>query len=236
LDVVTGTIFDGVYLNADGTPFVDEVVPQIWEAGIQTTDAVDEIQANGLLATVTFDASGFGAYQGPDQVWDLKLLGVAGGIADTMLLGHVDGEPGEETVEVPSDIIDGTVVTGAFGDVDLNGQVDIFDILDIKLGPHGFDKPGPAGWVDGDCADAAPNHMAPYDAPNGVVDIFDIITIKLAGHFNAGPYATVAGEALGADVPAAGFAATQAAGVPEPGTLILLLTGALGLLWVLRRR
>ena len=87
-----------------------------------------------------------------------------------------------------------------FGDLDGNRQVNILDIFKIKTSDHGFGKPGPATWADGDCVGSSPN-----SSPNGVVNIFDIFAIKGAGSFGQGPYATgdemVAPgvEALGAD-------------------------------------
>lgn len=71
-----------------------------------------------------------------------------------------------------------------YGDVDGDRDVDIFDILWIKIGPKGFGKGATdADWTDGDMVGATTS--AP---PNGTVDIFDIVKIKLVDLFGRGPY------------------------------------------------
>jgi len=63
-DILTGTIFDG---NNTGEA-AGSVIPQFWQSG--TTTDHDTVSADGLLATVTIDTTGFHEGEGP---WDLKM-------------------------------------------------------------------------------------------------------------------------------------------------------------------
>ena len=99
-----------------------------------------------------------------------------------------------------------------YGDVNGDGEVDIFDILHIKVGEHGFGKPGPADWTDGDMVGQGLDQP-----PDGIVDIYDILKIKLTGAFGQGPYAAVPGDAV-------------MQSVPEPSSFLLAAIGAAGLI------
>ncbi|MFM1902912.1 MAG: hypothetical protein RLZZ440_812 [Planctomycetota bacterium] len=90
----------------------------------------------------------------------------------------------------------------ASGDVNLNGQVDVFDLVSVNsAGKYG--SGGAAVWSQGDFN---------YD---GVTNVFDLVSINTAGAYGRGNYFPAA--------PTAGSLGSPAA-VPEPG-----LTGLMGL-------
>jgi len=102
-DLLSGTIFQANHA-ADGV-VSRTVVPQIWEAGIATEEG--EVRAHGLLATLTFDTTGFGE-DWVGQIWDLALRDVGGAIAaDTNLLGQ---GPPELGAVIPAAIVGGTMI------------------------------------------------------------------------------------------------------------------------------
>jgi len=89
-----------------------------------------------------------------------------------------------------------TVAFAAPGDVDLNGTVDVFDLVGINTaGSYGGGQP--AVWDEGDFN---------YD---GAVNVFDLVDVEAGGAFNQGNY-----------LPAAVTVAT----VPEPSLLALALS------------
>ena len=102
----------------------------------------------------------------------------------------------------------------AAGDADLDGKVDVFDLVTVDAsGTYG--SGGAAGWSDGDFT---------YD---GVTNVFDLVSVDTAGGYGAGVYLPAA--ALG-DVPAA-------AAVPEPAmTAAGLAIGLVALRTLARRR
>ncbi len=116
-----------------------------------------------------------------------------------------------------------TVFQAAYGDIDGDRDVDIFDLLKIKTSLKGFGTGATdAEWIDGDMAGFGPNSPA-----NGIVDIWDILAIKQANKFGTGEYAASV-------QPGDQTAVTSA--VPEPGTLAMLAMGLLGLLIWRRKR
>lgn len=105
---------------------------------------------------------------------------------------------------------DGTAVAAyaAVGDVNLNGQVDVFDLVGINSGGR-YNSGQTADWSTGD---------ANYD---GVTNVFDLVSINSAGAYNAGRY-------VGATAGLGGAAA-----VPEPSGLAAV---AVGLAFAVRLR
>lgn len=106
---------------------------------------------------------------------------------------------------------DGSAVVSfaAPGDADLNGRVDIFDVVTINAaGIYGSGLP--AAWDEGDVN---------YD---GLANVFDLIAINTAAAYNAGDY-----------LPSA--VATVAA-VPEPSGLAAVALAAAGFLGAARLR
>ena len=82
---------------------------------------------------------------------------------------------------------DGTAVMAyaAVGDVNLNGQVDVFDLVGINSGGR-YNSGIVADWGTSDTN---------YD---GVTNVFDLVSINSAGAYNAGSYlATGSGSGLG---------------------------------------
>jgi autotransporter-associated beta strand protein len=105
------------------------------------------------------------------------------------------------------------VAVAAAGDLDLDGDVDIFDIVGLDgSGTYGTDAA--AGWADGDMN---------YD---GLANLFDLVAIDGGGAFGAGGYLPA---------PTGSLAATSVA-VPEPGSLALLAAaGTAAMRWWRRR-
>ena len=68
VDVFTGTIFAD---NNTGEAGGGQLVPQFWQSG--TTTESGTVDAEGLLATVTIDTTGFSETH-PDHPWELKLV------------------------------------------------------------------------------------------------------------------------------------------------------------------
>lgn len=93
------------------------------------------------------------------------------------------------------------VAFAAPGDTNLDGQVNVFDLLSINSAGM-FARAMPAVWSQGDFD---------YD---GVVTVFDLVGVSAAGAYLAGNY-----------LPSAAASAATVASVPEPGSLGLVLTG-----------
>jgi hypothetical protein len=103
----------------------------------------------------------------------------------------------------------------ASGDVNLNGQVDVFDLVSVNsAGKYGSGSA--AVWGQGDFN---------YD---GVTNVFDLVSINTAGAYGRGNYFPAA--------PSAGSLGSPAA-VPEPGLKgLVALAGAVAALAARRRR
>ena len=158
------------------------------------------IQSNGDFTGTALLPSGF-AFNDNDAdmiacqfgstltgTWDFgdgaALPGVFGWSDEWEFTYTLDGEGG---------LFIGTIVGSVPGDVDLDGDVDAFDIQQI-LGAHSFMQGTGWTWADGDCDG------------DGDVDADDIQLILATGLYGQGPYG-------GASVPGDGPA------VPEPATL-----------------
>lgn len=103
----------------------------------------------------------------------------------------------------------------AAGDVNLNGQVDVFDLVSVNSGGK-YGSGGAAVWNQGDFN---------YD---GVTNVFDLVSINTAGAYGRGNYFPAP--------PSAGSPGSPAA-VPEPGlTCLAALAGAVAGLTARRRR
>ena len=126
---------------------------------------------------------------------------VAAGSGGTRVVGYRVAGDGSATISL-----------AAPGDTDLNGEVNIFDLVVIDAsGTYGSGSA--AEWVDGDFN---------YD---GLTNVFDLIGIDAAGAYGGGDYL--------ADLPAAATAGIAA--VPEPAIWPLVAATVLGgLAW--RRR
>ncbi len=95
-----------------------------------------------------------------------------------------------------------TVSFAAPGDSNLDGQVDLLDLLEI-LGSGTYETSVPAVWAQGDFN---------YD---GATDLLDLLAVLGSGAYDQGGY-----------MPAAPAVATGVAAVPEPATTGLGLTAA----------
>jgi autotransporter-associated beta strand protein len=95
------------------------------------------------------------------------------------------------------------------GDVDLSGQVNVFDLVSIN-GSGTYGTAAASVWSQGDFT---------YD---GVTNVFDLVAVNTAGVYGQGGYFPVAG-------------APSPAAVPEPGVGLLAAAGAICLAWLRRR-
>jgi len=89
VDIFTGTIFES---NNTGQAGSGSIVPQVYHAA--TTTSTGTVSANGLLATITFDTTGF-FFMDPVHSWDL--------VSSNTLNGPMDFGP------IPATISDGTI-------------------------------------------------------------------------------------------------------------------------------
>jgi autotransporter-associated beta strand protein len=104
------------------------------------------------------------------------------------------------------------VAFAAPGDTNLNGQVDVFDLVGVNSsGRYGTGQA--AVWSQGDFN---------YD---GVTNVFDLVGINTAGAYGQGNY-----------LPASPSAAGGVAAVPEPTSWLLTFTGLASGYYILRRR
>jgi hypothetical protein len=120
-----------------------------------------------------------------------------------------------------------TVAFAAAGDLDMNGFVDLDDVIAF-VGGGLYDTGAPAVWAQGD-----------YDY-NGIVDLDDVIAFVGGGLYDAGPYnagTPLGGLALTAgDFSDAKFVAGGIVAVPEPAGIILAMTAAAALAALWQRR
>jgi len=109
--------------------------------------------------------------------------------------------------------VDVGLFQAAAGDVDGNREINNSDLQQI-LGANSFNHPGDWGWPQGD-----------FNC-DGLVNNTDLQLILATGLFGTGPYAASAD----------GMPDGSPISVPEPGTLLMLACGLIGLWWRRRRR
>ena len=96
------------------------------------------------------------------------------------------------------------------GDTNLNGQVDVFDLVSVNsAGKYGTGTA--SDWSQGDFT---------YD---GVTNVFDLVSVNSAGAYGQGNYFPAAPSAAGLG---------SVAAVPEPGTLGLASLAVAGAVMV----
>ena len=130
--------------------------------------------------------------------------GIASGLAAAAGGGRAIGYTGSESTGF-------LVAFAAPGDANLDGSVDVFDLVQVNTS-NSYGAAGGGTWSGGDFD---------YD---GRTTVFDLVAVQTAGVFAAGNY-------LPAARPTSGPAA-----VPEPGITAVLVTCGAGLLSVRRRR
>ena len=121
-----------------------------------------------------------------------------------------------------------TVAFAAAGDLDMNGLVDLDDVIAF-VGGGLYDTGLAATWANGD-----------YDY-NGIVDLDDVIAFVSGGLYDAGPYnvgTPLGGLALnaGGEFSDAKLVAGGIVAVPEPAGIILAMTAAAALAALWQRR
>jgi fibronectin-binding autotransporter adhesin len=165
----------------------------------QVAVAAGGITAESLRADIIAGRNG-GAWDGSAGIMSSAAAAAGGSRA----VGYVVNGDGSATVSF-----------AAPGDTDLNGQVNVFDLIGIDSAGK-FGNGQPAVWSQGDFN---------YD---GVANVFDLIAIDSSGAYGSGPYfpasPTVAGG-LG-----------QVAAVPEPSLPAVAGGLAAAVAYALRRR
>jgi len=161
------------------------------------------VAAGGLDATEIRDAliagRNGGSWDGDSGIISSAASAAAAG---TRAVGYIVNPDGS-----------GTVSFAAPGDTDLNGQVNVFDLVTIDAsGTYG--SGGASVWNDGDFN---------YD---GVTNVFDLIGIDGAGVYGAGDYFPSSPTATG----------LTTAAVPEPGMLAVLAAAGAAVAAGWRRR
>lgn len=158
-----------------------------------------DILAFGVTATALREAIKTGRANGGWSGSSGIASSLAASSAGTRAVGYVLEADGRARVSY-----------AASGDVDLNGQVDVFDLVGIGgAGTYGVGKA--SIWGSGDFN---------YD---GVTNVFDIVSINTAGAFAKGNYYPTA-------------SLPEGIAVPEPASTIKLLICLLGLLRLHGRR
>jgi len=161
----------------------------------QVTVAAGGISAADLRADLIAGRNG-GAWNGTTGI----ISSTAAAAGGTRAVGYVVAGDGTATVSF-----------AASGDVNLNGQVDVFDLVSINSGGK-YGTGAAAVWNQGDFN---------YD---GSTNVFDLVGINTAGAYGRGNY-----------VPAAPSTTGAVAAVPEPAVLGLAVAAA-AVGWTLRRR
>jgi len=123
VDLLTGTIFAN---DNTGEQSAAQTLPQFWNGSVVTSTGT--VSANGLLATVTVDATGVAL----GSAYSLNLAGTPNG--DTDFAG------------IPANVTNGHLFVSYYGDANLDGKVDFNDL--VILARH-FGMSG-ATWANGD--------------------------------------------------------------------------------------
>ncbi|MBN2291312.1 MAG: PEP-CTERM sorting domain-containing protein [Pirellulales bacterium] len=142
VDIKSGTIFDGIPDDQSN----DYSIPQVAMYSIAITEPEGSVPADGVLATLTFDTTGY-----TTGTWDFLLTGVLpdfpGGPFDTELV----------STRIPelNNIQNGTISIAIAGDCNLDGRVDEKDATILatnwKMGTiYGNVVGGGVGWTGGD--------------------------------------------------------------------------------------
>ncbi len=140
VDLKSGTIFNGIsdLQSNDGS------IPQVAMYSIEYTQAGGSVAADGVLATLTFDTTGFSA-----GTWDFLL----GDVLPTVPGGPFDSE----LVSTPINIQNGTISVTIAGDCTLDGRVDEKDATilaaNIQLRTIYGEAVDGVGWTGGDFND-----------------------------------------------------------------------------------
>ena len=162
----------------------------------QVTVAAGGITAAELRADLVAGRAG-GGWNGTTGI----MSGAAAASGGTRAVGYVVNGDGSARVSF-----------AAAGDVDLNGTVNVFDLVAINAsGTYGTG--GASVWSQGDFN---------YD---GVTNVFDLVGVNTGGVYGQGNYFPAP------PAPTGGFAA-----VPEPGGLALVCLGAAAALAAVSRR
>ena len=141
VDLENGTIFDSVAdpQSDDGS------LPQVVFYSIELQEGADPVPAQGLLATLTMDASGFFFSETEVCLWDFLLTDILGNpLCRTDLAG------------IPIDIQNGTIGITIDGDCTLDGRVDGADATVLAANWQtsvGGQSGDGIGWTNGDFND-----------------------------------------------------------------------------------
>ncbi len=128
IDIKTGTIFAGV----TDEPVNNQVIPQLGDVSLALLGAVPSVAANGRLATVYFDTTGW-----TSGTWDLSLTNILDLGLDSDFAG-ISALITNGSIEI--------LLSAIAGDFNGDGIVDADD-LDLVLGYWGQSSV-PASWVN----------------------------------------------------------------------------------------
>jgi autotransporter-associated beta strand protein len=164
--------------------------------GGQVTVGAGGITAEDLRADIIAGRNG-GAWNGTTGITSSAAAAVGG----TRAVGYVVAGDGSARVSF-----------SAPGDTNINGQVDVFDLVAVNSGGK-YGTGTAAVWSEGDFN---------YD---GVTNVFDLVSTNSAGAYGQGDY-----------FPAAPTAVGSVAAVPEPATFLSLAVAGLAAGLVVSRR
>ena len=155
----------------------------------EVTIGVGGATAAGLRQALIAGRNG-GTWDGTSGIVSAAVVAAGG----TRTIGYVAAADGSARISY-----------AAPGDVNLNGQVDVFDLVSVNAGGR-YGTGQAAVWTEGDIN---------YD---GVTNVFDLVEVNAGGAYGAGDYlpATVSMSSLPAG----------AAVVPEPGLGLAVAVGA----------